>query len=49
MAIIRNFEQVTGDHCETSTTNALLRHIGIEISEAMLFGIGRVLVLYIGI
>lgn len=39
--IINNFEKVTGKHCETTATKALLRHIGIQISEAMLFGIGQ--------
>ena len=33
MAIIDNFKQIIGKHCETPATNALLRHIGIEVSE----------------
>ncbi len=41
MAIINNFTQIIGKHCETTATNALLKHIGIEVSEPMLFGIGQ--------
>ena len=28
-------------HCETSTLGVLLRHQGIDLSEPMLFGLGR--------
>lgn len=41
MAKIKNFKSISGVHCETTTTNSLLRHIGIEISEPMLFGLGQ--------
>ncbi len=30
-----------GQHCETTATDTLLGHIGIELSEPMLFGIGE--------
>jgi hypothetical protein len=30
-----------GQHCETSTLGALLRHEGLELSEPMLFGLGE--------
>lgn len=39
--IIKNFEGGNGQHCETTATNSLLKHIGINISEPMLFGIGQ--------
>jgi hypothetical protein len=29
-----------GEHCETTTLGVLLRHRGIELSEAMIFGLG---------
>jgi len=29
-----------GQHCETTTLGALLRHEGLEMSEPMLFGLG---------
>src|SRR6266508_1253591 len=29
-----------GKHCETTTLGALLRHVGIDLSEPMLFGLG---------
>ena len=30
-----------GQHCETTATGTLLRQIGFELSEPMLFGIGK--------
>ena len=38
---IKNFKYFKGQHCETTTTGSLLKHIGIELSEPMLFGIGQ--------
>ncbi|PTF06876.1 lantibiotic ABC transporter, partial [Staphylococcus cohnii] len=32
---------LNGAHCETTATGTLLKHIGIELSEPMLFGIGE--------
>lgn len=34
-------EPYIGQHCETTATGTLLGHIGIELSEPMLFGIGE--------
>lgn len=39
--IIENFDGFLGQHCETTATGSLLKHIGIELSEPMLFGIGE--------
>ena len=39
--IIKNFKSFTGQHCETTATGTLLKNIGIELSEPMLFGIGE--------
>ena len=39
--IIDNFSPFSGHHCETTATGSLLKYLGIEISEAMLFGIGE--------
>lgn len=30
-----------GQHCETTTTGSLLKHLGIDLSEPMLFGLGE--------
>ena len=38
---IKNFKGFTGQHCETTATGSLLRHLGIELSEPMLFGLGE--------
>lgn len=38
---IENFKPFDGQHCETTTTGTLLRQIGIELSEPMLFGLGE--------
>ena len=38
---IANFKHFDGQHCETTATGSLLRHIGIELSEPLLFGLGE--------
>ncbi|MCP4762717.1 MAG: BtrH N-terminal domain-containing protein [archaeon] len=38
---IQNFEPFKGQHCETTATGSLLKQIGIDLSEPMLFGIGE--------
>ncbi|BFP41706.1 BtrH N-terminal domain-containing protein [Flavobacteriaceae bacterium GF1] len=38
---IANFKPFKGQHCETTATGSLLKQIGIELSEPMLFGIGE--------
>jgi hypothetical protein len=38
---INNFQPFDGQHCETTATGTLLRQIGIELSEPMLFGLGE--------
>ncbi|TGK92916.1 DUF4872 domain-containing protein [Leptospira brenneri] len=39
--ILNHISPFLGVHCETTTTGTLLKHIGIELSEPMLFGIGE--------
>ncbi|TGM77693.1 DUF4872 domain-containing protein [Leptospira mtsangambouensis] len=39
--ILNKLSHFTGVHCETTTTGTLLKHIGIELSEPLLFGIGE--------
>lgn len=39
--IIKNFKLFEGQHCETTATGSLLRHLGINLSEPMLFGLGE--------
>ena len=39
--IIENIKPFKGQHCETTATGTLLRQIGVELSEPMLFGIGE--------
>lgn len=39
--IIENFKAFKGEHCETTATGTLLKQIGIEFSEPMLFGLGE--------
>lgn len=39
--IIKNFKAFNGQHCETTATGNLLKQLGIELSEPMLFGIGE--------
>lgn len=38
---VENLKPFDGQHCETTTTGTLLRQIGIELSEPMLFGLGQ--------
>lgn len=37
---MKNLRPFDGQHCETTATGTLLAHIGIELSEPMLFGLG---------
>ncbi len=39
--IIKNFKPFEGQHCETTATGSLLHHLGINLSEPMLFGLGE--------
>src|SRR5699024_1496540 len=39
--IIDNFKPFLGQHCETTATGSLLKQIGIDLSESMLFGLGE--------
>ncbi|MCP4418999.1 MAG: BtrH N-terminal domain-containing protein [Chloroflexi bacterium] len=39
--IIKNFEPFIGQHCETTATGSLLKQIGLDFSEPMLFGLGE--------
>lgn len=38
---IENFKPFDGQHCETTATGTLLKQIGFELSEPMLFGLGE--------
>lgn len=38
---LENFKAFEGQHCETTATGTLLRQLGIELSEPMLFGLGE--------
>ncbi|SFC65340.1 Butirosin biosynthesis protein H, N-terminal [Parapedobacter composti] len=38
---IENIKAFDGQHCETTATGTLLRQLGIELSEPMLFGLGE--------
>jgi hypothetical protein len=38
---IENFTAFDGQHCETTATGTLLKQLGVELSEPMLFGIGE--------
>lgn len=38
---IQNFKPYIGQHCETTATGCLLKNIGIELSEPLLFGLGE--------
>jgi hypothetical protein len=38
---ITNFTPYVGQHCETTATGTLLKRIGIDLSEPMLFGLGE--------
>lgn len=39
--IIEDFKHFKGQHCETTATGSLLKQIGIELTEPMLFGLGE--------
>lgn len=39
--IIPDFKPFGGQHCETTATGTLLKQLGIELSEPMLFGMGE--------
>ena len=39
--IIQDFYPFEGQHCETTATGSLLQHLGIKLSEPMLFGLGE--------
>jgi hypothetical protein len=39
--IIEGFSNYGGQHCESSTTGALLKHLGLDLSEAMIVGLGE--------
>ncbi|MFG1673812.1 BtrH N-terminal domain-containing protein [Micromonospora sp. NPDC049282] len=39
--IIENIGFTAGAHCETTTLGVLTRHVGVEASEPMLFGLGE--------
>ena len=39
--ILHDFDPFIGEHCETTTTGSLLKHLGHELSEPMLFGLGE--------
>jgi hypothetical protein len=38
---VENLKTFDGQHCETTATGTLLRQLGIELSEPMLFGLGE--------
>lgn len=38
---IKNFTPYVGQHCETTATGTILKHLGIDLSESMLFGLGE--------
>lgn len=37
---IEHLKHFDGQHCETTATGTLLRQLGIELSELLLFGLG---------
>ncbi len=39
--IIEDFKHFKGQHCETTATGSLLKQLGIELTEPMLFGLGE--------
>ena len=41
MVEIQGFKPFVGVHCETTASGTLLRQLGIELSEAMMFGLGE--------
>ncbi len=38
---IKAFKPFVGQHCETTATGSLLKQVGIDLSEPMLFGLGE--------
>lgn len=40
-AMLDGFRPVPGVHCETTMLNNMLRYAGIDVSEALIFGLGR--------
>jgi len=39
--IIQDFKEFKGQHCESTATGTLLKQIGIDLSEPMIFGLGE--------
>lgn len=39
--IIDQFDAFVGQHCETTAAGSLLKRLGVELSEPMLFGVGE--------
>lgn len=39
--MINEFQPFIGQHCETTATGCLMKHMGLDLSEPMLFGIGQ--------
>ena len=39
--IIKDYKSFKGQHCESTATGALLKQLGIEFSEPMIFGLGE--------
>ncbi len=39
--VLENFQAFEGQHCETTATGTLLKQIGLNYSEPMLFGLGE--------
>lgn len=39
--IIKDYKPFNGQHCETTAIGSLLLHLGIELSEPMIFGLGE--------
>ncbi len=39
--MITDFKPFVGVHCETTTTGTMLKNLGIDLSEPMLFGLGE--------
>jgi len=39
--IVKDFKPFIGQHCETTATGTLLKQLGIELSEPMLFGLAE--------
>ena len=39
--IISPYEGFKGQHCETTATGSLLKHLGLDFSEPLIFGVGQ--------